>query len=420
MIVTDVLKVNLRMFDNVPNTNITTDSGMTAEMKTFYDKDLLKIAEPLLVHNKFGQKRNIPKGSGKTIEFRKFDVLPKITGSLTEGVTPDGQKVTVTSQTATVKQYGAYIASSDILQMTTIDNVILENNRLLGDQAGRTLDTLTREAINAGTNVQFSDSRVAARFLLVGGDSTWANNHYFNCESIRQAALGLKNGLAKPEQGGDYVAIIHPDTAYMLMKDSEWTDVVKYQNAEKIFKNEIGRYMGTRFVESTEAKIFKANGLTATVRNLTVASLASKTFTMQEALTAPEALALVTRKMIVKGVLYTVTAAAAGAAGAATITVAETVTGTPANGEIAYPGEAGAKGRDVYSTLFIGADAYGTTSIEGGGLRMIAKGLGSAGAADALDQRSTQGWKAIHVAEILTELYMVRVEHTSPFTGRTN
>jgi N4-gp56 family major capsid protein len=416
----EIMKINLRMFDGAPNTNISTDSGMTAEMKTFYDKDLLKIAEPLLVHNKFGQKRNIPKGNGKTIEFRKFDVLPKLTTALSEGVTPDGQKVAVTSFTATVKQYGGYVTHSDILSMTTIDNVILETNRLLGDQAGRTLDTLTREVINAGTNVQYSDSRVSARFLLVGGDATWANNHYFNCESIRQAALNLKNGLAKPEDGGSYVAIVHPDTTYMLMKDTEWTDVVKSQNADKIFKDEIGKYMNVRFVESTEAKIFKAANLTAAARDLTVASVTSKTFTMQEAITAGEATALVARKIIIKGVLYTVTASAAGSAGAATITVSETVTGSPTNGEKCYPGEAGAKGRDVYSTLIIGADAYGTTSIDGGGLQMIAKPLGSGGTSDALNQRGTQGWKAIHTAEILTELYMVRVEHTSPFVGRTN
>lgn len=410
-------RLNLRLFDN---TNVTTDVDLTPEMKTYYDKDLLRNAKPKLVHNRFGQKRPIPKGKGKTIEFRKFDPLPKALTPLVEGVTPSGRKMRVTSKTATVKQYGDYIEHSDILEMTTIDNTLVEGNRLLGQQSGETLDTLTREVINAGTNVQYADGRVSARYLLVGGDPEWGNNHYFNCEVIRQAALNLRNNKATPLEGGDFVAIVHPDTIYTLKKDPEWQEATKYQNSEKLYSGEVGRYDGVRFVESTEAKIFHAADLSAGSRNLTVASVAGKVFTIQEALTADDAAKLAGRKILVKGYQYTVTNAAAGAAGAATITVSEDVQGAPAAADVIYPGEAGAAGRDVYSTLFIGADAYGVTEIEGGGLQMIVKQLGSAGTADPLNQRATQGWKATHTAEILSDLFMVRVEHTTPYERGEN
>ena len=46
-----------------------------------------------------------------------------------------------------------------------------------------------------------------------------------------------------------------------------------------------------------------------------------------------------------------------------------------------FTGE-GADGRDVYSTLILGADAYGVTEIAGGGLQHIVKQLGSACTAD--------------------------------------
>ena len=67
----------------------------------------------------------------------------------------------------------------------------------------------------------------------------------------------------------------------------------------------------------------------------------------------------------------------------------------------------------VYSTLILGDNAYGVTEIEGGGLQHIVKQLGSAGTADALDQRSTVGWKGIRTAKILLEQNMVRVESIS-------
>ena len=80
-------------------------------------------------------------------------------------------------------------------------------------------------------------------------------------------------------------------------------------------------------------------------------------------------------------------------------------------------GAAKAASRDVYSTLILGADAYGVTEITGGGLQHIVKQLGSAGTADPLDQRASAGWKATKVAERLVESNMVRIETTSTFTG---
>ena len=82
-------------------------------------------------------------------------------------------------------------------------------------------------------------------------------------------------------------------------------------------------------------------------------------------------------------------------------------------GAIIYAGEAGFEGIPVYSTLFIGADAYGITEVEGGGLKTIIKQLGSAGSGDPLDQRATVGWKALKTAAILSDAFMVRVETAS-------
>lgn len=71
----------------------------------------------------------------------------------------------------------------------------------------------------------------------------------------------------------------------------------------------------------------------------------------------------------------------------------------------------GAGGIDVHNTLILGADAYGITRISGEALKNIIKPLGSAGAADPLNQRQTSGWKATFVAKILNEAWMLRLEH---------
>lgn len=150
-----LLPIMLNLFDAVINTTGSNTSGndLSGEMKTFYSDYLIDMAEPELVHDQFGQKHPIPKNGGKTIEFRKYDPLPKATTPLTEGVTPTGQKLNMGVITATVAQYGGFIELSDILLLTAIDNNLVQATKLLGSQAGRTLDTITREVLNGGTNV---------------------------------------------------------------------------------------------------------------------------------------------------------------------------------------------------------------------------------------------------------------------------
>lgn len=406
----EIRKINLRLFDG--NTNVTTDVGLSDEMKTFYEKALIKLTEPKLVHDQFGQKKPIPRNGGKTIEFRKYSPLPKLLTPLTEGVTPDGQKLNMSVITATVDQYGGYVELSDILLMTAIDNNLVQATELLAGQAGRTLDTITREELVAGTNVIYSNG-AESRAELVGGSSTYTDNCYLTVDDIKKAVRALK--VQNAEQiNGNYVVIIHPDCTYDLTKDSEWLYPHQYVDTENIYSGEIGRIAGCRFVETTEAKVFHAEGLTEASRNLTISSGASGVLTVAEAISADEATALVGRTVIINDVEYEITASASGAAGSATVTVDDTSISVSAN-DVIYPGEAGADGRNVYATLVIAANAYGVTDIEGGGLEHIVKQLGSAGTGDPLNQRATAGWKATKVAKRLVEQYMVRIESTSTF-----
>lgn len=416
-----LMPVMLNLFDG--NTNTTLDPGLSDEMKTYYSMRLINLAEPELIHDQFAQKHPIPKNSGKTIEFRKYDSLAKALVPLTEGVTPAGQKMSMGVIRATVKQYGGYIELSDILELTAIDNNLVQATRLLASQAGRTSDTITREVLAGGTNVVYAGG-VKDRSELVGGDATEANNKYLSVDDIRKAVRTLKVMNAQ-KINGYFAGIIHPDTAYDLMSDKKWVDVKTYSDPDGIYEGEIGKIEGVRFVETTEAKIFHAadlviaDGSNAAARTLTVKSASGKVITVNEALSTNQAAALTGRDILVGSELMEVESAASGAAGAATITVKNTPSTAPTASTVIYPGEGGAKGRDVYSTLIVGSDAYGVTDLEGGGLQHIVKQLGSSGTADPLNQRATAGWKLTKVAERLVEQYMVRIESASTFESGT-
>jgi N4-gp56 family major capsid protein len=72
---------------------------------------------------------------------------------------------------------------------------------------------------------------------------------------------------------------------------------------------------------------------------------------------------------------------------------------------------AGATSNDVYATLIIAANAYGVCPLSGNAMTNIIKPIGSAGAADPLNQRATSGWKAITTTKILNDNWITRIEH---------
>ena len=411
--------INLQLFAEL-NTNVTTDSGLSEEMKTFYSDYLIDQAGPKLVHDQFGQKHPIPKNGGKVIEFTKYDPLPKALTVLTEGVTPDGQKLTMSTLKSEVRQYGSYITLSDVLLLTAIDNNLVQATKLLGKQAGETLDTITREVLNGGTNVQYAEGQVSSRAQLNGGQTDATQNHYLTVDAIRMAVRTLKNQNAE-KIGDSYVAIIHPDIAYDLMSDKAWKDVKDY-DPEDWYAGEIGKIAGVRFVETTEAKIFKSANLTKSNATLTVKGTVTKAFKVPvtEEITKEDAFKMAGKQITINSgaTIYTILSAEAGAAGNASITVDKEVTAADTN-PIATVG-GGKSGRAVYSTLVLADNAYGVTDIEGGGLQHIVKNLGSAGSADPLNQRATVGWKAIKTAERLVEPYMVRIETCSTFDSPAN
>lgn len=261
--------MNLQMFANEVQTTLLTGAegqkgNLSAEMKTFYDMTLIDEAGPNLVHDQFGQKRPIPKNGGKTIEFRKLTPLSKALTPLTEGVTPDGKSLEVNAVTATLNQYGDYITMSDVLDMTAIDNMVVEALKVLGRQGGVTLDTVVRNVLQSGTNVTYcpkisvdeNGEKVETAVTSRAGLDTTAQ---LTVDVVDQVVAKLRAQNA-PTIDGKYVAIIHPYAAYDLMRDPEWIDAHKYAQPENLYEGEIGEIGGVRFVQTTEAKIYKGEG----------------------------------------------------------------------------------------------------------------------------------------------------------------
>ena len=398
------------------NGSITNSDALSPEMKTFYDKTLITLAGANLVHEQFGQKRPIPKNGGKTIEFRKFSKLPKAMKAITEGVTPSGNKLNVSSVSCTVDQYGDYVEQTDMLELTAVDNTIVEATKELAAQAGLTLDTVVRNEIVGGTNVMYVptlDDKGREQEVTSRADIT--ADCKMRVKDVFKAAAELK-AVNAPKINGSYVAIIHPYVAYDLMQDAaeQWIGIQKYADPDKILRGEIGTLGGVRFVESTEAKVYGPAEVADGFSRFTVKTAVSTSTTsvvVNEPLTAKTFSTPV--PVYVDGAENTVTAISVSG-GTATITLGTAVTSLSAGAVICGRG-AGKDGSAVFCTLFIGENAYGVTDVEGGGLEHIVKQRGYGN--DPLNQRSSVGWKATKVAKRLVEEYLIRAESGSEFSA---
>ena len=241
-------------FVNTPGDNY---SSLSEEMKTYYSDYLIDLAEPELVHDQFAQKHPIPKNGGKTIQFRKYAPLIADANARTlkEGVTPAGQKLSMSVISAEVAQYGGYIELTDMLMLTAIDNNLVQATRLLASQAGRVLDAITRDELATAAGIRQYAGGVTKRADLSNANP----KHYLTVAEIRLAVRTLKRANA-PKIDGSYIAIVHTDCAHDIMSDEEWKNPHEYKDTTNIYEGEIGKLYGVRFIETSEGRVEKGAG----------------------------------------------------------------------------------------------------------------------------------------------------------------
>ena len=211
---------------------VNTLATLTAENKIFYERALLKRLLPMLHAYDDAQKSVLPHNSGTKVNWRKFTALAIPSSPLTEGVTPDGKSLDITTVTADAAQYGDFVIISDLLAKAGMDKAMTESSLLCGEQAALLIDSVVMTAMRATTNTYTCD-----------GELTEAD--------VKKIVLKLKKKNARRFADGYFHAIISPAQAYSLMNQQGWVDAAKYGSIKKLLKGEVGELHGVRFMEST-------------------------------------------------------------------------------------------------------------------------------------------------------------------------
>jgi len=240
---------------------------ITREVDAFYSRTLLTRVVPLFVHTRWGQVRDIPRQGGtNTIRFRRYGNLAAATTPLSEGVTPAGKQLSQTVITAVVQQYGDFITVTDVVDYESPDPELMIAAEVLGDQAGDTLDQITRDILAAGTNVQYANGAGARASI----DST----DKISLLEVKMATRTLKNNntrkittMIAPSTGYNtepvnacFIGICSADTTYDLDALDGYTPIEKYSSQMGVMEGEVGKLKEVRFVETTNAKVFEGAG----------------------------------------------------------------------------------------------------------------------------------------------------------------
>jgi N4-gp56 family major capsid protein len=226
---------------------------------------MLVKARPLLVHAKWALTKDIPKGSGTSIRFRRYSLLTPSSTPIVEGVTPTLDTLSITNVDATVQQYGRGFLITDVLNFSTFDPLLTEVADILGEVAGNTLDLLVAEELATTTTIQYASSATTNGTVTSAMKLTKAE--------IQEAVRTLKNNKAKKITSqvdastgfntspvpATFIGIVHPNSTFDLKNIPGFIRVEEY-GQKAAFEGEVGALDEVRFIETTNAKVYTGAG----------------------------------------------------------------------------------------------------------------------------------------------------------------
>jgi N4-gp56 family major capsid protein len=237
------------------NTYGSAGNQLTNEGRTYYAMDLIERLLPKIPLFQFGQKRTIPKrtggfGSGE-VQFRKFAALATNTTPTTETAIPSPKTLSISTVTTNLQLLCDWVKMSDIAVDASIDDIMAEADRLLGESAGQSLHLLLISVLEAATTNSTWPVGATTVNDLIATD-------VLNSSIIKRAARDLEIRNVPKFDDKYYVMAIHPSQAHDLRNDSQWRNVSEYNGGAAnsggpdVLSGELGQIHGVRFVVTTQ------------------------------------------------------------------------------------------------------------------------------------------------------------------------
>lgn len=226
----------------------------------FYDKQLLDNLYPNLYLYQLAEKRDLPRGSGKIIHFKKYFKAGAGSGhvipfAFTEGTAIGLSALSAAAISTTVAGFGSAVGINDFVVMTVADDTVKSSVFELSKGMALAIERNIRAKISASGTILPAKNTATGSSSLLGTAST------IDAVDLMRAAAALRQGNARAWPDNHFAAVVHPRVGFDLRNDAAvvgqaWTNVNTGtpDGLRRIWAGEIGTLYGCRVIESSEAK----------------------------------------------------------------------------------------------------------------------------------------------------------------------
>jgi N4-gp56 family major capsid protein len=446
-----------------------TQGQFTADIEAFIAEEVLPLAQRQLVAYQFGDPLELPKGRGLQYTATRFNRLPLPFAPLSEDVPPLGASMSIQQVTATVQQWGDQVIITDVAELTIKHPLMKQANFLIGLEIAELLERNTYNALMAGTQVNYVNSRGARASLTAtdvldphtvnrtvvalkdNGAYMFLGNEQTDVKIDADAGGSQARASADPKGMPHFVAIANPNVLGDFSENSTVVNAWSYSDINRLYNAEVGVWRGMRFCESNMVPSFVGvaaiNGTGVTTggslpgaANYYVQVTASDTQNQYESRIYQVSAAITD---ITTGSTNSITVTLPALTGF-TFNVYVGTTSSPSNlglcsagptsgpmagqavqlagnqtvtitglGAAQTPPAAPATGVTVYPTFVIGKGAYGQVKLDD----IKTSWLDKADKSDPLNQSRRIGWKIFYGSILLNTQFMARIESSSAFSA---
>lgn len=236
-------------------TGTTTYGDIAQRTAAWAAEEMLAHAEPVIVLQKFGMTKPLPKNKADTVKFRRPIPFPISTTPLQEGITPSAQKMAYEDVQVQMKQYGVPTEITDVVMDMAEDPVLSDATMLAGEQAAATLEQVTYGVVKAGTSVFYANG--AARTdvnTAISINKQRAVVRALKAQKAQKITRILDSStkyLTKPIEAS-FVAITHTDVEHDIRQLTGFIPVASYGTRNVVSEHELGSFEDVRYITSPD------------------------------------------------------------------------------------------------------------------------------------------------------------------------
>ena len=231
-------------------------------------KTLMRINRDVIVAG-LGRKERLPNRFARTFQFTRYEKLALPQSPLTEGVTPTGRAMTISTVQAVMDQFGDVVELSDIAVITAKHPALQQAIELIGEQAAELIDREVIEILLSNTNVTFPGS-ATSRATLAGTD-------VIDTTTVKRVMAALRSQGARPVSARMMWGLTDPFMEMDLLEDATFKDAASESNIRALQNGEVGMWMGTRWLVSNLLPSVERLADVTTASSATSGSLAVST-----------------------------------------------------------------------------------------------------------------------------------------------